>query len=210
MIDSPVWYAAYGSNVARERFLRYLQGGPIPRTTNGQHQESARDQSPPSADQPFAIDRTLFFAGQSVRWGGGGVAFLDADTKPDTPTLGRAWRITLGQFEDVFRQENGLDAVRKIDLERLVDHSRLDLAKRWYGRVEVVGQIDSLPVITLATPDPLAERRPAHISYLSIIADGLAESWSMDHGEAAQYLSALPGNADHHTEATLTQMLSAT
>ncbi len=202
-LSQPVWYAAYGSNVSRERFLRYIQGGPIPGSTAGHQQDSARDQSLPTADQPFAIDRTLFFAGSSQRWGGGGVAFLDADTRPKVPAKGRAWRITLGQFEDLFRQENGQTDVIPIDLGDLLVDGQLHLLDRWYGRVELLGEIDRVPVVTIASPVPMLEPQPAHVSYLSVIAEGLAEAWGMDHRQAASYLAALPGNDGNYSAATI-------
>ena len=194
-LSQPVWYAAYGSNVSRQRFLRYIQGGPIPGSTAGHQQDSARDQSLPTADQPFAIDRALFFAGSSQRWGSGGVAFLDADTRPRVPAKGRAWRVTLGQFEDLFRQENGQTDVIAVELDELLVAGQLHLLDRWYGRVELLGEIDRVPVVTIASPVPLLEPKPAHVSYLSVIAEGLADAWGMDHQQAAKYLAGLPGNA---------------
>lgn len=192
-LDQPVWYVAYGSNVLKERFLTYLQGGPIPNSTTGQRQDAARDSSLPTSDQPYAIDRTLFFAGSSSRWGDGGVAFLDADTRPASEVKGRAWRITLGQFEDLFRQENGLSDLVPIDFDNLVSAGRLEVVDRWYGRVEVVGQIEGLPVLTLASPKLPADTAPAHISYLAVIAEGLGQSWGLTAEESADYLAQIPG-----------------
>ncbi len=208
-LDQPVWYAAYGSNLSRQRFLRYIQGGPIPGSTAGHQQDSARDQSLPTDDQPFAIDRTLFFAGSSNRWGDGGVAFLDADTKPSSPAKGRAWRITLGQLEDLFRQENGQPAVAPIALDQLQATGSLHLLDRWYGRVELLGEINRTPVITIASPDPSLAPQPAHVSYLSVIAEGLADSWSMDHQQAAKYLAALPGNAGNYSASAIATDLAS-
>lgn len=193
-LDQPVWYAAYGSNVLEERFLRYIQGGPIPNSTTGQSQDAARDTTLPSGDEPFAIDRQLFFAGSSSRWGDGGVAFLDADKQPDSTVHGRAWRITLGQLEDLFRQENGLSDLVEIDLDALCQVGRLEVVERWYGRLEVVGEIGDLSVVTLATPKPMTRYRSADISYLSVIAQGLIDCWQMELPEIATYLAGLPGN----------------
>lgn len=208
-LDQPVWYVAYGSNLSEERFLRYLQGGPIPNSTTGQRQDAARDQSLPTGDQPFALNRQVFFAGSSARWGDGGVAFLDADIEPDEPSCGRAWQITLGQFEDLFRQENGMETITPIDLDDLSERGRLEVVPKWYGRLEHVGDIEGVPVITLASPKPLRPVRAAHVSYLSVIAEGLASSWGMATHEAARYLSSLQGNNQEWTTKSLTAALEA-
>ncbi|MGH1504510.1 MAG: hypothetical protein ACRBI6_13200 [Acidimicrobiales bacterium] len=201
--DTPVWYAAYGSNLSTDRFRTYLEGGPVPGSTTGRVQRGAADPSPPRADHPFLIDRELVFAGTSASWGGGGVAFLDADTMgPEAPTMGRIWGITLGQFLDVFAQENAfggdeleVETLAAFDLDTTVGHGRIDLAERAYGRVELLDSIDGVPVLTITGRSRPTELRAAHDSYLRTIATGLAEAWGADAGAAARYLSAL---APHH------------
>ncbi len=192
-LDQPVWYAAYGSNLSSARFRTYLEGGVAPNATDDRPQRGARDQTPPSGNGPCEIDRALIFAGAAKRWGGGGVAFLDADATPDFPILGRAWRITLGQFEDVFRQENGLDDVIDIDLAGLHETGSLELRPDRYGRVELLSAIDDVPVLTLASANP-PPLNAAHDSYLKVMGEGLVETWQLDPYDAARYLAALPGN----------------
>src|SRR5438132_918472 len=72
----PVWYAAYGSNLSRERFDVYLRGGtPV----GGRHEyPGCRDQSPPVEDQRWDCRSSLRFGGKrpSQTWGGG-VALID-------------------------------------------------------------------------------------------------------------------------------------
>lgn len=215
--DRPVWYAAYGSNLSRDRFLRYLVGGPIPHSPSQQTQEPARDRSAPSDNRPFVIDRRLFFACASQRWGGGGVAFLDADRTGVVPTKGRAWRITLGQLEDVFRQENGQSDLIEIDLDQLVRDGSSTLLQCWYGRLVCLGELEGLPVLTLATPSEMLAGtgvkkftpRPAHISYLRVIAQGLNESLAMTTKHSAEYLSSLPGNDKLYGPDQLAEELAA-
>ncbi len=208
-LDQPVWYAAYGSNLWSPRFRVYLEGGPIPLSTTGRVQEGARDPSPPTGNAPCQIDRSMLFAGSAAAWGGGGVAFLDADdVTPEFPVLGRAWRITLGQFEDVFRQENGLDDVVPLDLEKLAAEGSLTLTDTAYGRVELLESIDGAPVMTITCPAAPSEPTPADISYLKVITDGLIETWSMDPDDAARYLAALDGNSSRWTAESLAAALA--
>ena len=58
-----IWYACYGSNINRSRFMDYIEG--------------CTDTTPPVEDRPFEFDHPVFFAGKSLRWGGKGKAFLD-------------------------------------------------------------------------------------------------------------------------------------
>ena len=85
-----VWYVAYGSNLSAERFALYLA--------------KSADTTAPSGSRPLRIAHPVVFSGESKRWSGGGVAFLDLDTEAASASYCRAWRITTSQFEDVFRQ----------------------------------------------------------------------------------------------------------
>ncbi|MEM7338379.1 MAG: histone deacetylase [Actinomycetota bacterium] len=213
-----VWYAAYGSNVCRDRFLRYLQGGTVAGRTAPQSHRGARDREPPSDDRPFRLPLPLFFAGSSRSWNGGAVAFVDPEPAPDAPgARGRIWRVTRRQFDDVFRQENGLDVPKAddptlvVDWSRLAEGSHLDVTDRWYGRVIHLGSgPDGAPVATFTTAD--ANRLPtgpAADAYLRTIGTGLAESWGDDPGTAAAYLAACPGNAGALTASDVTAWLTA-
>ena len=84
-----VWYAAYGSNISRERFMRY-----IARCT---------DQTEPVESEAFILPYDIFFATNSRMWDGMGVAFLD-DGKPGM-SAGRIYRISRSQFTQIQRME---------------------------------------------------------------------------------------------------------
>lgn len=185
-----IWYAAYGSNLWRERFLVYLTGGPIPRSTAGRIQAGGRDPAPPTADRGHELTHRLFFARSAPGWGGGGVAFLDPSPDTGPPTRVRLWSLTTTQFEDVYRQENGRDEPVPIDLDALADHGTLDTLDTWYGRLLHLGTADGDPIATFTCADPAAvgpERRP-HESYESVMTAGLRECWDLSEEEALAYL----------------------
>lgn len=207
MSDTHVWYAAYGSNLSSERFAVYLTGGPIPFSTTGRVQAGARNPTPATEDRPFTLERTLLFTGAARQWGDGGTAIIDSDHNPVTPTLSRVYRITMEQFEDVFAQENGLDAPIPFDAGALLA-GPLDLSHRKYGRVELVGEIDGEPVLTFCSVERPTGLNAADPSYLQIMAIGLAETWDMDVRAAADYLAMRPGNAGVHDPAALATTLS--
>lgn len=98
MMDS-VWYACYGSNINRTRFMRYIN--------------RCDDRTPPSDDRPFEFAYNMYFAKSAVCWDRGGKAFLDL-SKPGH-AYGRIYRITGDQYEQVKYME-GSDYSQKVDL----------------------------------------------------------------------------------------------
>lgn len=84
-----VWYACYGSNINRERFMRYIN--------------RCKDTTPPVEDRPYRFEHPVFFAGHSSNWSEKGTAFLDVETTG--LALGRIYKITEEQYQDVSRFE---------------------------------------------------------------------------------------------------------
>ncbi len=176
-----VWYVAYGSNLAWSRFRCYLEGGLAPGAT-GTPQPPARDPRPPADDTVVELHHRLWFRGRSVRWEGGGVAFLDPTphtAPPGRPTVGRAWRIGADQFADVARGESGADRVVEVDLERLTAAGRVEVHPgRRYGTALLLGHHDDgrpLVTVTCATLDLAGPANPPGAAYRAIIDTGLAE-----------------------------------
>jgi hypothetical protein len=83
-----VWYVAYGSNMCAARLGRYLS--------------CARDSTAPQDWLPVTLPGTVYFAGESLVWGGGR-AYYDP-TAPGTAPA-RAYLLGSEQFDDVREQE---------------------------------------------------------------------------------------------------------
>lgn len=94
-----VWYACYGSNINRERFMLYI--------------DACADTTPPAEDRPFRFEHSIYFAKATARWDNGGKAFLD-DTCPGS-AYGRIYKITARQFEEVKSRE-GVDYTKGLYL----------------------------------------------------------------------------------------------
>src|SRR3954467_542512 len=95
-----VWYVAYGSNLALDRFRCYLAGG---RPVGGMRvYAGCRDTREPERIVSLQIPGGLGFAGESGVWGGG-MAFYD----PSAPGLvaGRGYLVTAEQLGDIAAQE---------------------------------------------------------------------------------------------------------
>ena len=140
-----VWYACYGSNISRDRFMRYIS--------------RCRDRRPPAEDRPYAFAHPVFFAGESSNWDHKGKAFLDSERQGHA--LGRIYRITREQYEDVSRQE-GKDYRHKL----------------------LLGSLEGLEVVSF-TCSAKPERAIPSIRYLNTILEGLKETYPLLRESAA-------------------------
>jgi hypothetical protein len=200
-----VWYASYGSNLCRERFLCYVRGG----RPDGASRDypGARDATPPSDDRPLLIGGEVVFGSESRTWGGG-TAFYDA--RSFGRTLARAYRVTSYQFADVAAQEMHREPGEDLDLSQVMENSRHELGPGRYETLHLVGQLDGEPVLTFTAPDPgtLAQRAPSP-AYLSMLARGLGESHGLTAPEVLAYLRGRPGLGQEWDDQRLGQLVTA-
>ena len=183
---SDLWYAAYGSNLARDRFLAYLAGGRPAGATRVY--PGARDPSPPGDDRPLRLPGRIFFAWESPTWGGG-IAFYDADS--DGSVLARAYRITAGQFSDLAAQEMRRDPGDDLDLSQVLAERRHTYGPGRYETLHLVGELDDLPVLTFTAPaDHGLARNPPAPAYVDTIVRGLVECHGLTDAQARAYVAA--------------------
>ena len=200
-----VWYASYGSNLARDRFLCYLQGGRPPGATRTY--PGARNPSPPVDDRGLSLPGEMFFAWESPTWDGG-IAFYDA-TAPGA-TLARAYLVTDQQFADVAAQEMHREPGEDLDLGTVLSRSRHDLGPGRYESLHLVGELDGHPVLTFTAPDPVLLQRNAPAEpYLVMIARGLSETHGLDVEEVVAYLADRPGAAPRWDRESLRPLVTA-
>lgn len=184
-MTTKVWYAAYGSNLSRERFDVYLRGG---RPEGATHTyPGCRDPSDPSDDIADELDAQLAFGGFSQTWGGG-VAFIRDQAGARTKV--RLYLLTLEQFEDVVAQENWI-VPGTVTIEPATEQVVLD-GDHTYRLVIPLGTRDGLPLLTVSQL-PVTEVAEPTAAYLLHIATGLRASHGLDTDEVVAYLSAAPG-----------------
>ena len=185
-----LWYVSYGSNLFADRLTCYLAGGRAPggRWTN----PGARDSNPPTGDRRVDLNHALVFGGPSHTWDGG-PAFLDLVTPGRS--VGRGWRITHEQFEDLVAQENALDpGALTIDGD-LINEGGVVLPGARYGRLVPLDPIDDEPAVTFTYIDRPHERAPDP-RYLELLQAGL-EELGLDAGEARAVLRSQPQLETH-------------
>lgn len=192
--QSDVWYAAYGSNLDRARFLCYITGGRpagAARTYPG-----CRDTTVPVVESAMRIPHSLYFAGMSTVWGGG-VAFVDTISADVPRTYSRLYRITWEQFTDVHSQDNWTgttDAVVPTPAQMRSERVAC-VGSGWYDTLLYLGEHDGLPVLTFTAADRagVGALTPPTDAYVATMARGLVESHGISVAECASYVSAAPG-----------------
>ncbi len=196
MVGDLVWYVAYGSNLSRDRLQTYLDRGPDP--------------TPARADRPVTIGHALYFAGESMVWGGGR-AYVDHDTHDPPATPARAWLLTRAQWDDLHAQESGSDHGAGTDPATLVAGEVRVVGGGRYDTLIGLGRHEDVPVVTFTGPDRFDVgtcTRPDPL-YLRTIATGLDEAHGLTVDEAAAYLASRPGMAGHWTTEDLLAALGA-
>ncbi|MEH7385836.1 hypothetical protein V7147_10550 [Bacillus sp. JJ1521] len=200
-----VWYASYGSNINRDRFLCYLKGG-RPKGSN-ETEVGCKDPSSPINEGMFTIPYPLYFAKEAGRWDSKGVAFINGTKNDKAVTFSKKYLITSEQFLDVLQQENsGIQF--EIDLEKVKESGSMIFRKRaWYGRILYLGEDGGYPIFTFTAPwemDDITYNKPSY-EYLETIVTGLKEYYSKN--EIRQYLENKPGIAGKYTAEDLASLI---
>ena len=185
-----VWYVGYGSNLSKQRFLCYIQGGK-PSFGNNPHRGCRQDKTLPTADKAITIYYPLYFAlpdngAGTGNWGPGGVAFISPHEAKGTKTLGRMWKITEEQYKDVRDQEG----------------------RRWYNKEIKLGDEDGFPVLTITNAIDLNRILCPSDMYLKTIAVGLQEAYRFDDKKIADYLIEKNGIKNNLQRQDILQLLT--
>lgn len=204
-----VWYVAYGSNLALDRFRCYLRGG---RPSGGLREYAGcRDGRDPASAIPLHVSGRLVFAGASTVWGGG-MAFLDRPAPGRVAC--RAYLISTEQFADVTAQEMrrppGGEFARELEGKLAEVQSWETLGPGHYETVVRLGVHAGAPLLTVTHSD-VADLVPAAPSatYVSQICVGLHEAhrWSAEH--MGRYLARVPAVSCGWTEDQIVQVARA-
>lgn len=201
-----VWYVSYGSNMNSARFGCYLAGG----TPDGGQRgfPGCRNSQPPIAARGYYLHGGIYFATESLVWGGGR-AFYDPALAGTTPA--RAYLITTGQFADVAAQEMYRDPDGDLDLSGVLATGQVQLGLGRYETLLYGGELDGHPVLTFTAPWSSAdvELVAPSAGYLRMLATGLCEAHGWDIARAAGYLAKLPGAAGTWTPESIGAVLDS-
>lgn len=162
-----IWYACYGSNLNKHRFLCYLKGGQC--KYNNRTYEGCTDKSDPIADRPIIMPHSLYFGNESGSWEYSGVAFINPQVDKTQRTLGRMYLITAEQFAEIHVQEGD--------------------SSNWYNQIIDLGENMGYRIKTFTNSRVRPLNAPSP-KYCKVISDGLQEIYpDMGYEEINQYLA---------------------
>ena len=164
--DDVVWYASYGSNLSKERFLCYIKGGVC--AANGkEYKPCTNNKLVSEKDDRAWFPGQMYFGNESGSWGHKGVAYYDPDASGKT--FMRMFQVTREQLWEIQGKEG-----RKPE---------------WYGRILALGiHADGRPIYTMTSE----YRHPFNApdgSYFNLISRALVEENGFSEKEAEDYLS---------------------
>jgi len=168
-----IWYAAYGSNMHRERLRAYVCGGQPEGAARWY--PGCRDGTMPAESVPVELPGAVYFATTSPVWGGGRAFY---DPAAEGRALAVAHLLTPGQFSDIAAQEMYREPGEDLDLTSVLAHGRAALGEGRYETLVRAGELDGHPVLTFTAPWRLHEVpyvAPAG-AYLRYLASGLLEA----------------------------------
>ena len=165
-----IWYVGYGSNLSRQRFFCYIEGG-TPDFGKRKHAGCNKDSTLPVDNKAIVIPYPLYFAlpnncKETSNWGCGGVAFIGHHGVKEVKTFCRMWKITKEQYEDVRNQEG----------------------RAWYGKEIQLGEEEDVPIYTITIEAVLCNIICPSATYLKTMALGLKETYNFNKQEIADYL----------------------
>jgi len=186
-----VWYAGYGSNLSEQRFLCYIQGG-VPKYGK-RNERPCNDVTPPIDNQPFTIPYRLYFAlsdkkTKTKNWDKGGVSYItpNPEKNEDNWTLGRIWKITKEQYEEI-KEKEGIS----YDHEILLDNK------------------NDIPIYTITNENRLTNILKPSESYLKTIIEGLKETNELSDESIGSYLLKKEGITNNYTRNQLLKIIES-
>ncbi|MFD1094352.1 hypothetical protein [Salegentibacter chungangensis] len=207
--ENKVWYACYGSNLLKERFQCYIEGG-TPKNAKRTY-PGCTDKNFSGISKPIRIPGELYFAKSSKTWSGGGAGFIRTETSNKEETLGRRYLISEKQFIELVQQEIKFDGEFHIDLEQVKQNGFLDMENgSWYGKIIYLAELEGCPVFTFTNEAYLEKEINApHPFYLKIIIEGLKETYGMEETEIENYLISKKGIKGFPISEELKELISA-
>ena len=164
--EDAVWYAGYGSNLSKERFLCYIKGG-VCQENGREYPGCANNQLVSDADDHAWFPGQMYFGNESGTWNHKGVAFYDPNVSGRT--FMRMFKVTRQQLRDIQEQEGS--------------------SPKWYGRIQALGiHSDGSPIYTLTSETRRLANAPDE-TYISLIIRALIKENGFSENEANLYLA---------------------
>ena len=156
-----VWYVSYGSNMLKERFMCYIEGGSF---EESRYRQACSDTTLPLAVKTFEIPYDMYFGNTSGSWQDCGVSFLDVSKRGKA--FGVAYLITKDQFRHVCAEENGGRAPEE--------------GYSWYEDIIDLGVMDGFDVKTITNRN-IRPYNELCLEYKKTLIRGIKDNWQDMH-----------------------------
>ncbi len=208
-----VWYASYGSNILKNRFMCYIQGGKLEGSTK--EYDGCSNKKPPIEEVSIIIPHELYFSKRSRTWENKAVAFIKSQINEKSKTYGRMYLITKQQFIEIVRQESCYrpnDSSINIDFESTVANGETQIPPNWYSRIIYLGAEKGYPIFTFTArwnDNEISPNAPGG-KYLCTIIKGLKETFNLIDYEIINYLKNVEGIRRRINEQEMKRIIEST
>ncbi len=209
-----VWYASYGSNLYRDRFYLYVQGGNagyVNKTYSG-----CSNKSLPVKEGILKIPYELYFSQKAEKWQNKAVAFIKSTVDSRNETICKIYLITKEQFLEINQQENSQHADFKtsnidLDTTRMQGFSLAgdENNYQWYGRIMYIGEREGFPMYTFTAKwddNDIDYSAPCN-NYLTVIIKGLKDCSCFNENQIYEYLNGTAGIKNNFSEQMLRDLI---
>lgn len=165
-MNKNVWYASYGSNMNKNRFMYYIYGGHF----NHKFFKGSSKKIPPLQETTMIINYEIYFAKKSSLWNNKGVCFIHNEFNKNFKTLCKLYLINKDQFSDIHKQEG-----------------------EWYNLIINLGELQGYEIFTFTNENELEINAPS-FDYLKVIIKGIKNSFkNYTNEDIYDYLISIKG-----------------
>lgn len=202
-----VWYATFGSGLAKEHFLNSITGDHSP----GDLREyvGCSDKTSPVKDEFIHLPYERYFSGSHpVHSDGGGCGFISTERSDRFSTIARAYLITKEQFAEIAAQENEYKGKVEMPYDQAKKNgvARLGI-KGLYNALLYCGEKDGFSMFSLTQPVRGEPAKPS-AAYMRILCKGLSEAKNVSRQEAVDYLLNAPGVSGYYHKKDITELFN--
>ena len=211
-----VWYACYGSNLNKKRFLLYILGGPLEGT--GRIHPGCSNKELPNRESTITIPFELYFSKKSKFWENMAISFVKSKRDKSARTLCRLYLVSEEQFIEIMMQENDKNPSYmkpEIDFQLTMKTGVSTIGNKddflWYGKHLYIGEKEAFPIFSFTAKwaDDTIECEKPGKKYLKTIINGIKESFDLSHDEIFSYLKNKCGIKSEISEVELYELIKS-
>ena len=211
-----IWYACYGSNLYKKRFLLYILGGSL-ESSNRIHLGCSNKELP-KRDSTITIPFELYFSKKSKAWENMAISFVKSKKDESARTLSRLYLVTVEQYTEIIMQENGKNPSYmkpEIDFQLTIKTGVSTIGDKddylRYGKLLYISEKEGFPIFSFTAKwaDETIKCEKPGGKYLKAVINGIKESFDLSHDEIFNYLKNRCGIKSKISEIELYELIKS-